>query len=71
MESVFRVSEGTIADNSTMADIPGWDSLTHLNLILEIEREFEVQLSGDDIAEMQSVATIAEILLRHNSFKKI
>ena len=70
MESVFRLSEGTIKVDSTMADTPGWDSLTHINLILEIEREFDIQLSGDDIAEMQSISKIVEILEQYHTSSK-
>ena len=62
MASVFRVHEDTISDEARMSDVPGWDSLSHMNLILEIEREYGIQLSGNDIAEMQSIPKIAEIL---------
>ena len=65
MVSVFRVHKDTLSDDAKMSDVPGWDSLSHMNLILEIEREYEVQLSGDDIAEMQSIPKITEILSRY------
>jgi len=64
MNVVFRIPEDRISDEAKMSDIPGWDSLSHMNLIVEIEREYEIQLSGDDIAEMQSIPKIVEILNR-------
>jgi acyl carrier protein len=65
MVSVFRLHKDIISDDAKMSDVPGWDSLSHMNLILEIEREYGVQLSGDDIAEMQSIPKIVEILSRY------
>jgi acyl carrier protein len=65
MSVVFRVPEERILDDLAMTDLPSWDSLSHMNLILEIERQYDVQLSGDEIADMQSVPRILEILSRH------
>ena len=65
MASVFRVEQSVVKENASMSDIPAWDSLNHMNLILEIENQYSIQLSGDEIAEMQSVATIRKIINRH------
>ena len=67
MSMVFRVSEDKISDMAKMSDVSGWDSLSHMNLIVEIEREYGIQLSGDDIAEMQSISKIMEILNRYQA----
>lgn len=65
MTETFRVPEEKISDEASMKDVSGWDSLSHMNFILEIEREYGVQLSGDDIAEMQSVPEVVKILNQH------
>ena len=65
MSTVFRVPGDKISNQAEMKDVLGWDSLSHMNFILEIEREYGIELSGDDIAEMQSIPTIVEILNRY------
>lgn len=67
MSKALRVPADKISDVATMKDVPGWDSLTHMDLILAIEQAFGVQLSGDDIADMQSVPMIVQILQKHNA----
>ena len=62
MSVVFRMPENEIPDQATMNDLPSWDSLSHMNLIIEIEREYGIQLTGDDIADMQSIPELLEIL---------
>lgn len=39
-----------------------WDSLRHLNLIVELESEFKVEFEPEDIAEMKSFKDIERIL---------
>lgn len=62
VSKVFRVPRNTIDDESSADTIETWDSLQHLQLILALEEEFDVQFSIDEITVMQSVGTIAAIL---------
>ncbi|MCX6162783.1 MAG: acyl carrier protein [Ignavibacteriae bacterium] len=43
-------------------DIPEWDSLGHLNLILEIEDRFDVSFTIDEIENCKSVKDIIVFL---------
>ncbi len=47
--------------------IPAWDSAGHLNLILELEKEFGVQFDDDEVVEMISGEAIAAALARHGA----
>lgn len=57
---VFRVDE--IGPESSPETILGWDSLAHLALVSELEREFDVEFSADDVIAMVNVRIIGEIL---------
>jgi len=41
-----------------MDNVEGWDSLTHMNLIMALEAELGITLSGDDIAKMTDTDAI-------------
>jgi acyl carrier protein len=41
---------------------PRWDSLKHIELVVAIEKTFDVELTEDEIAAMRSVRKIREIL---------
>lgn len=56
--------EKTLED-LTMDDVNDWDSLTHMNLIVAIEGELGIELSGDDIAEMTSFDAIRKIVAKY------
>lgn len=50
--------------NTTASDVPGWTSVAHLSLILELERAFNVQFANEEIASLASVAAIEDALAR-------
>ena len=43
-----------------------WDSLNHLNLILEIEAEFDVSFDPEEIADIKSANDIIILLKARN-----
>ncbi len=51
-----------VLDTSSMEDTDAWDSLAHMDVILTIEQHYSINLEGDEIADMQSIQTIANIL---------
>jgi len=62
ISNVLGVSIDTINDNSSPDSIDKWDSLSHLNLVMAIEAEFDVELTPEDSMDMLSVKLIRMIL---------
>lgn len=50
--NIFKITEDELVQDYGMEDVSNWDSLTHMSLIVAIEEDFGIELSGDDIAEM-------------------
>ena len=51
-----------VDENLSQNSCDKWDSLKHLNLIVELENEFEVEFEPEDIAEMKNFKAIMQIL---------
>ncbi|MCS6989733.1 MAG: phosphopantetheine-binding protein [Chloroherpetonaceae bacterium] len=47
-----------ISLNTKQEDVAEWDSVSHLELILELESEFELNLTPEEIENMKSVEAI-------------
>ena len=62
MFAVFEIPVEQIKDDSSVDTIESWDSLKHMNLIVALEEEFNVQFTDDEIIEMMNYLLIKEIL---------
>lgn len=62
MASVFGVDSSTIDVNTSPETISTWDSLKHMNLFLELEEEFGVEFSTEQLVEMNSYDAIVSNL---------
>jgi acyl carrier protein len=59
---VFDDSGLHITSGTTARDVPGWDSLTNINLIFAIEREFKVKFALGEIQELNNVGEMATLI---------
>lgn len=66
LEEIFRTvfddEDLTLTDETTSADIPGWDSLAHVNLMFTVEQEFGVQFVGNQFSEFENVGELRRFL---------
>ena len=59
---VFQIAREQVGPDSSPDTIPNWDSLQHLNLVLALEQEFEVQFTPEEIEQLLSVELVAALL---------
>jgi acyl carrier protein len=57
---VFGVARDELGAATAREDIPEWDSLGHLNLMLALEEAFNVSFSVDEMPELVSVKAIVQ-----------
>ncbi len=59
---VFGVAEASLMAETGVGDLDAWDSLGHLRLMMEIEHEFNVRFSTEQIRRLTSLADIQNAL---------
>jgi acyl carrier protein len=42
-----------VTDNMTADDVDGWDSLTHINLIIALEKRFRIKFATAEISRLK------------------
>lgn len=60
---VFVIPKSSVCDELQLQQIGSWDSMSHMMLIMRLEETFQVQLTGDQIADIKSVGD-ARVALR-------
>ena len=51
----LRISEDSINLETDTTNTPEWDSLAHLRIILELEKEFKIKVRNDQIGGLISI----------------
>jgi acyl carrier protein len=59
---VLEVPATKISADSSPETIETWDSVHHLNLVLALEQEFNLQFEPEEIDQMKDIQHILEIL---------
>ena len=49
-----------LEESTTNNDIDEWDSLTHILLVVGIEKEFEIRFNSDDIKNWNNVGAMLD-----------
>ncbi|MCL2671618.1 MAG: acyl carrier protein [Clostridiales bacterium] len=62
---IFDDDTLAITEENSAADIPDWDSLTHIALLAEIEECFGIRFSMKDVLGMQKVGNLLDIIVHH------
>jgi acyl carrier protein len=56
------IRESEIDESTVMEQVETWDSLTHMELIANLESEYQTEFTVDEIMEMISVKKIVEMV---------
>jgi acyl carrier protein len=59
---VFAEDELQLTSETTADDVDGWDSLTHIRLVLAVSKAFGVKFSASEIGNLKNVGEFADII---------
>lgn len=59
---IFDENDLVISRNTTAEDIEAWDSLTHLQLIMEVEQAFNVKFTTSQLKDMENVGAMIDAI---------
>jgi acyl carrier protein len=65
IREVFDAPQAAIGRATTANDVDGWDSLSHVNLIVSVEVRFGVKLTAREIMGLRNVGDLADAIERH------
>ena len=60
---VFNNHSLVLTNELTANDVDGWDSLTHMLLISEIEERFSIKFKLKDLNKMRNVGDMTDIII--------
>ena len=61
---VFNDDALVVSEGMTAADVPTWDSLSNINMIIAVERAFGVKFSIKDVRALKNVGELLALIKR-------
>ncbi len=61
--TLFRQPDLELNDDLTAKDVQGWDSLNHVNFIIQIEEELGIRFRNDEIAQLINVGELKKLAI--------
>jgi len=61
-KDVFDEDSIEVAPELSAKDVDGWDSLTHIRLILTVEKAFKIKFSTSEIGKLGNVGDLVELI---------
>lgn len=55
---IFSDDDLVVTDATTADEVPGWDSLAHINLIYAVESEFDVSIPDELLSSFANVGEL-------------
>jgi acyl carrier protein len=60
--NIFDDEDIILTEDLTSDDIDDWDSVMHINLILEIEGEFDVKFTSSEVVALRNVGDLISLI---------
>jgi acyl carrier protein len=62
LAQVFDASHDEIDEDSSIHTIDNWNSFRHMNMVLALEDEFEIEFNENQVVEIINYKTIIRVL---------
>ena len=59
---VLHLDDFDLQDETIAPDVPGWDSLTHINIILAVEKKFIIKFKSYEVLRLKNVGDLQKLV---------
>jgi len=63
LAAALRLSEDAVSPALEFGDVPQWDSLGHMEVMMELEQNFGIEINADTIATLISIPAIHDYII--------
>lgn len=62
-EEIIDEGPVSLSDTTTTDDVDGWDSLTNIQLVVEIEKHFNIRFASEEITIWKNVGDMIDCII--------
>ncbi len=61
----LKIAESDYNEDLSAGDLPQWDSIGHVNLLMAVEKEFDVAFDVTDAIDIESVGDLQDMVKKY------
>ncbi len=65
ISQTLGVTRNQISEQLAYGDVPEWDSMGHMNIMMALEEKYGIQITADIITNLVSIPAIVRYLLEN------
>jgi acyl carrier protein len=58
----LKIDAWNITDTTTASEVPGWDSLNHIDVMLAVEKHFGVRFRNIEVLRLQNLGDLQRLV---------
>ncbi len=58
----LKLDEFNIEDETRADQVPGWDSLNHINVIMAIEKDYNLRFKGVEVLRCKNIGDLQKLI---------
>lgn len=67
LAKALKVDPQTIPDNASQTDLSSWDSVHHMNVVLALENDFDIEFTDEELPKLTSLPMLVAAIERHTA----
>jgi acyl carrier protein len=60
--NVLKLEDWEITDATLAAEVPGWDSLSHVNVVSAVEKHFGVRFKNAEVLRLSNIGDLQRLV---------
>jgi acyl carrier protein len=60
--SALNLEDWELDEQTTSSQVPGWDSLSHVNVIVAVEKHFQVRFRNLEVLRLKNVGDLQRLV---------
>ncbi len=67
VSDLLELSDLKLSPDMSAQDVPGWDSLAHVRIVVAAEQAFGIRFSTGEITSLKTVGDLAKLIDMHSA----
>jgi len=60
--NTLKLNDFDFKDETTAYEVPGWDSLNHVNVILAVEKHYNIRFKNMEVLRLKNIGDLQKLI---------